>query len=281
MNNNKNKKAFFAFVFTGLLLWFGYAQALTLSIESDYVITGYEVVLVLHELLLVFWLGPDIGIFIWSNKVANPANSDSIRVTAAGMMKTIEVFPRVCISLMLTIGGILTEVVGLEHEWWQWIAIIALGPVWLTLVVLSYLKKGTSVGETVAKLDVWLRWIVIVTVPLSVTYSTVIGRMENAPWVSAKLLIFAAIVLLGLLARRHLDSMQDGIRELESSGSSDELNAKLVGSVKSARPYIFAIWVGLAVASWLGIEQPGSIQSEMRSAAVSLDVAEAGERTWK
>jgi hypothetical protein len=265
--NNKQRKAFFAFVFTGLLLWFGYAQALTLSIESDYVITSYEVVLVLHELLLVFWLGPDIGVFIWSNKVANAELSDEVRTTAAGMMHTIDLFPRICISLMLTVGGILTEVVGLEHAWWQWIAILPLGPVWLTLVLIAYFKEGTSVGETVAKLDKWLRWIVVISVPISVTYATSIGRMDSAPWVSAKLLIFAAIVLLGLLARRHLDA----------------LNEKLIGSVKSARPYIFAIWAGLAIASWLGIEQPGSAQSEMRSAAVTVtgDLAEGGKQSWK
>jgi hypothetical protein len=281
--NNKPGKVFFVFIFTGLLLWFGYAQALTLSVESDYVISSYEVVLVLHELLLVFWLGPDIGIFVWSTKVANPANSDATRVTAAGMMRTIDLFPRVCISLMLTVGGILTEVVGLEHAWWQWVAIIPLGPVWLTLVIIAYLKEGTSVGETVVKLDKWLRWIVVISVPISVAYATSIGRMDNAPWVSAKLLIFAAIVLLGLLARRHLDAMQGSIRELAGNGSSDALNAKLAGSVKSARPYIFAIWAGLAVASWLGIEQPGSVQSEMRSAAVSMtgDMIQGGEPTWK
>jgi hypothetical protein len=290
-----HKKALFAFAFTGLLLWFGYAQALTLSTESDYVVTGYEVALVLHELLLVFWLGPDIGIFVWSTKVANTQLADQIRVTAAGMMHTIDIFPRVCVSLMLTVGGILTEVVGLEHEWWQWVAIILLGPVWLTLVLIAYFREGTSVGELVTRLDIYLRWIVIVSVPLSVAYSTSIGRMDGAPWVSAKLFIFAAIVLLGLLSRRQLDSMQSGIRELAANGASDSVNEKLTGSVRRARPYIFLIWLGLAVAAWLGIEQPGSPQSEVRGTAnVSLThvstiqaqmtrvrLTDGGDQSWK
>ena len=33
---------------------------------------GYEVVLFLHQLLFVYWLGPDIGVYIWSRKAANP-----------------------------------------------------------------------------------------------------------------------------------------------------------------------------------------------------------------
>ena len=168
--NVARRRALLVFGLTSLLLWFGYAQALTLSTESDYIVTGYEVALVLHELLLVFWLGPDIGIFIWSTKVANEQLPDEIRITAAGMMRTIDIFPRVCVSLMLTVGGILTEVVGLEHAWWQWVAIIVLGPVWLTLVLIAYFRAGSSVGELVTKLDKYLRGIVIVAVPLSVAY---------------------------------------------------------------------------------------------------------------
>jgi hypothetical protein len=284
------RRALVAFVFAGLLLWFGYAQALTLSTESDYVVTGYEVALVLHELLLVFWLGPDIGIFVWSTKVANKQLPDEIRVTAAGMMHTIDLFPRVCVSLMLTVGGVLTEVVGLEHEWWQWIAIILLGPVWLTLVLIAYFREGSSVGELVTRLDKYLRWLVIISVPLSVAYATSIGRMDSAPWVSAKLLIFAAVVFLGLMSRRQLDTMQAGIRELVANGASDSVNEKLTGSVRRARPFIFLIWLGLGAAAWLGIEQPGSPPAEMRSAAFVSEVAadagrlelmQGGRQIWK
>ncbi len=166
------------------------------------------------------------------------------------------------------------------------IAIIALGPVWLLLVLVAYFKEGTSVGATVARLDTYLRWLVIVSVPASVAYATSMGRMDNAPWVSAKLLIFAAIVLLGLLARRHLNAVQSELGELRTNGASDELNAKLAGHIRGARPFIFAIWIGLAVAAWLGIDQPGSPQSESRAAAMveSTSVpqfAQGGDQPWK
>ena len=145
--------------------------------------------------------------------------------------------------------------------------------------MIAYFKQGTSVGATVRKLDLYLRWLVIVSVPLSVAYSTSIGRMENAPWVSAKLMIFAAIVLLGLAARRHLNQMFGYVEQIRADGSSEAINAGIQTSLRSARPFIFAIWVGLAAASWLGIEQPGSPQSEARRAAV-LET-DGGSRTWK
>ncbi len=133
-----------------------YAQAL--AAESS--ITGYEVVLFLHQLLFVYWLGPDIGIYMWSRKVVNTELTADQRVTAGKMLRHIDLVPRVCIALMLTVGGILTESVGLEHPLWQMVGIVLLGPVWLTMVLVIYFKEGTAFGEYFlidrkGKLQIW------------------------------------------------------------------------------------------------------------------------------
>ncbi len=36
-----------------------------------------------HQMLFVYWLGPDIGISIWSRKVVNPELSVEQRIAAA------------------------------------------------------------------------------------------------------------------------------------------------------------------------------------------------------
>lgn len=43
------------------------------------------------------------------------------------MMNLVDVIPRAAISLMLTVGGLLSEYVGLEHPWWQMAGIVLLG----------------------------------------------------------------------------------------------------------------------------------------------------------
>ena len=164
------------------------------SVESDYAINGYEVLMVVHQLLFVFWLGPDIGVYAWSRKVINPELTPDQRLAAANVMHTIDIMPRVCLSLMLTVGGILTEAVGLEHPLWQLAGIILLGPVWLTIVLVAYIKEGTALGATVNRLDLWLRWALFAGVIVSVAYSTSTGRLDVAPWVGWKLLLFAAVI---------------------------------------------------------------------------------------
>ncbi len=250
----------FALLIAGFLV-LGDAQALVLSPDSDYSISIYEVLLVLHVLLFVFWLGPDIGVYAWSMIASSTAVTPNMRVTAGKMMHIIEFMPKVCIALMLTVGGILTENVGLAHASWQWIAILSLGPVWLLIVVVAYFREGTAFGETVSKADLLLRWVVVVSVIASTTYSIMTGRLDPAPWVAGKLYLFAAIVFLGLMMRRHLEPFLASLKRLETEEPNDEINGAISASMGRARLFMFGIWACLLVAAWMGVSQPGSSDS--------------------
>jgi hypothetical protein len=265
-----------------LLLLIGSTLAVPLyalpSTETDYIVSGYEIVLVLHELLFVFWLGPDIGVYVWGHKAIQPDLTASQRVTAGKMMHTIDLMPRVCLSLMLTVGGILTEVVGIEHPTWQMIGIVLLGPVWLAMVLISYFREGTALGATVSRLDFWFRWGLILAIIVSVSYSVGTDRLVAAPWVTWKLLIFAALVFFGLIMRIQLIPFVDGLRQLESAGPSDELNASMAGSLIRARPMFIAIWAGLIIEAGLGIVQPGSVEVENVEAEAAAQLLQPAKR---
>lgn len=228
------------------------------SVESDYAINGYEVLMVVHQLLFVFWLGPDIGVYAWSRKVVNPELTPDQRLAAANVMHTIDIMPRVCLSLMLTVGGILTEAVGLEHPLWQLAGIILLGPVWLTIVLVAYIKEGTALGATVNRLDLWLRWALFAGVIVSVAYSTSTGRLDMAPWVGWKLLLFAAVIFFSIMFRLRMRSFFSGLEKLAADGPSDALNTEMAASHRSGQPFQIAIWVCILLAAGLGVVQPGT-----------------------
>ena len=218
----------------------------------------YRILLFLHQVLFVFWLGPDIGIYMWGTKASNPELSVAQRLAAARIMRVIDVLPKVCMSLMLTVGGLLTEVKGIEHPWWQMAGIILLGPVWLVLTLVTFARSGTESGEQFVKLDEMFRWIVIASVVVSVIFSTVTDRLADFPWVSAKLLIFAAVVMFGVIIRRRLLPFYTQIEQLDGVQPDDTANALMTSSVSSTRPFVIATWVALAAAAWMGMVQPGS-----------------------
>lgn len=224
-------------------------------------VTPYELLRFLHVVLFVFWLGPDVAVYAWSRKLKEAGASAELRVVAGQMMTMVDVIPRAAISLMLTVGGLLSAYVGLEHPWWQMAGIVLLGPVWLTLVLIGALRDGTPFGASAQRFESWLRWLLIVAVPLSVAYSTITGRLAMAPYVGAKLLLFAAVLLLGQLMRARLAALGPALAELKTNGPSTALDATMEASVARSRPYVVAIWVAMLAAALMGVRKPGVPES--------------------
>ncbi len=224
-------------------------------------VTSYELLQFLHIFLFVFWLGPDVGVYAWSRKVVEADASVEQRVVAGQMMARADVIPRMAISLMLTVGGLLSEYVGLEHPWWQMAGIVLLGPVWLTLVLIAVFRDGTPFGATAERFESWLRWALIVAVPLSVAYSTVTGRLVLAPYVGAKLLLFAVVLLFGYLLRARLAPLRQALAALATTGPTPVQDEAMRVSLSRSRPYSVAIWLALLAAAFLGVLKPGAPQS--------------------
>ena len=174
-------------------------------------------VLFLHQALFVFWLGPDIGVYLWSQKLTNTEITPAQRIAAGRIMPVISIISLACMSLMLTIGGILTEIRGIEHEAWQMVAIIALGPVWLAITLLTFFRAGSEAGAKLARYDIMFRWLVIVSVLGSVAYATAIGRLDEVPWVTAKLVLFAVLVFFGIMVRTRLAPVGESISQMEAN----------------------------------------------------------------
>lgn len=253
-------------------LLFAQSFAVTLTdYSSDGAVSAYELTAFLHQLLFVYWLGPDIGVYWWSRSAVNPELSVEQRLAAGQAMSAIDLVPRICISLMLTVAGILTEFVGFEHPLWQMIGIILLGPVWLTLVLVIYLNRGTPLGEIANRVDFWFRCALIVGMLASVTWSWTTGRLTDTPWIGGKLILFAAIIFFGLLMRLQFREFMDGMGKLAAEGSTDAVNAMMASSLSRTRPFVFAIWACLIMAGVLGVVQPGSPEPA-ELAVLELDV---------
>ncbi|KPJ79872.1 MAG: hypothetical protein AMJ58_10425 [Gammaproteobacteria bacterium SG8_30] len=210
----------------------------------------------LHLLLFVYWLGGDAGVFYSSRFVIDPKLSRDARMTAAKIFIDLDMIPRYCMALMLTVGGILAEIMGISHPAWEMVAIVLLGPVWLGLVLAVHAKEGSAAGQTLKRVDVWFRWIVIASILVSVVHSHWTGRLDGLEWFSAKLVIFAFLIFCGLMIRRNLPPFVEGFRQLAGSGPTPESDRLMIDSMTRCRPYVLLIWAGIAVSALLGILKP-------------------------
>ena len=68
--------------------------------------SGHDIALLIHLLLFVYWLGGDIGVFYSSGLSVNRSLSREARQMAGKIMINLDLIPRLCLSLMLTVGGV-------------------------------------------------------------------------------------------------------------------------------------------------------------------------------
>ncbi len=212
----------------------------------------------LHVLLFVYWLGGDAGVFYSSGFVVNPKLTKEQRLTAFKIFVNLDMLPRYCLALMLTVGGILAEFVGYQHEPWMLWGLVVLGPVWVWVVHTIHVKEGTEFGKTLATIDKRFRLFMIFAIIASVIYHWSTGLLKPYPWMAAKLLIFAFLIFCGFMIRVKIPPFIEGFRTLASTGATPESDQKMMAGMSACRPYVLAIWAGVAISAFLGIWKPGA-----------------------
>lgn len=209
----------------------------------------------LHLLLFCYWLGGDIGVFYSSGFVVDETLSREQRLMAGKIMLALDLVPRVCMSLMLTVGGLLSELQGFSHPPWQQLAIVLLGPVWLSLVLILHFRHAPG-ASLLTRIDRGLRWLVIISIVTSLIWSHWQGRLDTAPWLEAKLLGFALLVFCGLMIRRGFGGFALGYAALVAGEPTAEENAAMRRSLARVRPWVLLIWTLLVCEAMLGIAKP-------------------------
>ena len=219
---------------------------------------GHALTRYLHVLLFVYWLGGDAGVFYSSTFVTNEKLSREARLTAFRIFVNLDMLPRYCLALMLTVGGILAEIIGYPHQTWELVAIIALGPIWVWVVHMVHAKEGTDFGRMLAKGDYYFRLVMIFGLVGSVAWHWSTGPLRPYPWLAAKLLIFAFLIFCGFMIRRNLPPFIDGFRAMATQGATPESDRSMRAGMAACRPYVFPIWAGVALSAFLGMWKPGA-----------------------
>jgi hypothetical protein len=211
----------------------------------------------IHILLFVYWLGGDAGVFYSSTFVTNTKLSREARLTAFKIFINLDMLPRYCLALMLTVGGVLAEFIGYEHPMWQTVAIVALGPIWVWVVHTIHAREGTEFGKTLAAWDRRFRLFMIFAIIASVAYHWATGPLQPYPWLAAKLLIFAFLIFCGFMIRLKIPPFIEGFKVMAASGATPESDQKMIDGMGACRPYVLLIWAGVAISALLGVLKPG------------------------
>lgn len=219
----------------------------------------------LHIILLTYWLGSDIGVFYAAKFVVNPDISPAGRVIAMKIMHLVDLAPRVCLILMLPSGVTLMAASDFGRDlflgWPLALAWIG-GLSWLAIMLIAFFKSPAKHADLAYKADWVVRVSVSVGLVIVALYALAVaepfGVETNPKWLSAKVLAYALCILAGIMIRVSLKPFGPAFAALMTTGSTPEVEADISGSMKRSIPWVYAIWVLVLIAAFLGVVKPGA-----------------------
>jgi hypothetical protein len=209
----------------------------------------------LHILVLVYWLGGDLGAFYASSFVTDPKRSEKERMLAVTIVNSVDLAPRFSMIAAFPTGLALGAVKGwLLIPIWSVGLAFALAFVWGWVAWQVHVKHGPA-GDPYKRIDTIWRWIFIALL-IAGGVAIVLRVVPAASFLGLKMLLLALTVLLGLRIRAQLKDFGPALVSMMQNGASPESDAALERTLGAARPTVLAIWVCLITAGFLGVWTP-------------------------
>jgi hypothetical protein len=220
---------------------------------------SYQIALMLHVLLAIYWIGSDVAVYYISGAMTNRSHSSQVRLFAGKTMLALDMIPRTCLPLILASGFCLAQATGLLTLSMPAVVLwlIAAGAAaWLALTWAVHHMGGKGIGVLLARIDFAFRMLVIICIVALVIASTHgLGPVADAMYLQAKLLIFALITCLGLVIRVQLKPMSGLFAAVATGKASDAEEAALAQLLSRVKGVVWLIWALLWISVWLGLHK--------------------------
>lgn len=212
-------------------------------------------IVLLHILVLVYWLGGDLGAFYGSGFLTNPERTLPERLMALKLLNNIDMAPRTALILAFPTGFAAAWTRGwLVVPGWSVLLVWALALAWLALAWGVHLKHGKS-GATLKRIDIVVRYLVLIALAGS-GVAGVTDTLQMPYFIACKLLVLAGCIFFGLVVRRQLAPLFPAITKMKENGATPETDHQISEVIAATRPPVMAIWALVLVATMLGLVTP-------------------------
>ena len=230
---------------------------------------GYALLLTAHVLLLVFWLGTDIGVFLGSFRLKDPRLEPQARLEIGRLTALLDMGPRTGVILSIPTGLALAYYGG----WGRSDSPLLTPPVLAVVTVLSLawlamvwrffaLQQAAARGRDLTpgearflrlwrRFDLW--WRVLLALAIAgATVAALLGRgLLGAGWLDWKVAAFGFIVVCGIAIRLAAEDLPIALGEISRRGSTPERERRLARALNRAYPWVLAIYFTLVVMAYI------------------------------
>ncbi len=217
----------------------------------------YTLLLVLHTLLLAYWLGLDLGIFYLGFSLSRRELPAFTRTTLLQILVTLDMVPRFCLILTLPVGVSLALNGGyatLSARWdlpilyCTWLLTLF----WAALAGFGFRHPGRG---DLPNIDRVIRLVVIAAV-LSAAASSLAGSGPidtHSGWLSTKLIVYAGIVAADMMIHAAFRPLRMEFERLRKGSIPCEMEDTIRTRLRRAKPWVWLSWAGLVLEACLGL----------------------------
>lgn len=210
--------------------------------------SSHELVLFVHILGWVFWLGTDVGVFLGAKYAERADLSAETRLTTLQVGMVLDRFPRFAMPIVWLTGVILMNNLG-----YPLVSITAALPITLLWLVVTWLIIFKPPGTTLHKWAALAQTLILAAVIIGMGGIScwLLATGEMPLWLAVKWFAYALVGVTVILLERAFMPAVLLFGELAERGGSDDLNQRLSAALKPVYPIVLAIyaWTILAAAS--------------------------------
>ncbi len=218
----------------------------------------YDILLLLHVLGFVYWLGADLGVLYAAKYGADEQLSVETRQTIGDIMAFVDLFPRVSLPLVGATGVTMAFLSGafVFHEVWVWFIWLA-ALIWVSSNLFVYLNRANPERiKSVVRFDTAWRVTMLMAI-VGVAAASFFGvGITSSTSLMAKLMIYAVAIALSLVLRALFKPYRPALARIAVGGDSPTDSAIMKKSLASARPIVILIWVLTIAAAAIGLWKP-------------------------
>jgi hypothetical protein len=211
----------------------------------------YRLMVLTHVLLLVFWLGTDIGVFVAARWVTRSGRAMSERWLLLQLGGVLDVMPRLCSALMFPLGATLAR-----DRWGLHVTPAVLGVlwvialVWCVAIVTAYRKQNTPIAETIGKVQ--MAGLVVAGSGAGAWGLSLMNTDAVPDWIAWKIALFGLIYLLSIGIDLTFRPAIRILAEMPAEGGSLDQEERLRSAIDLCCAVVLMLYAVVVASSVLG-----------------------------
>ena len=213
-----------------------------------------------HIVAMVYWLGGEWGVFQTARHIVNRKLPMDERRRHMETAYRIDILARTGILLLFPIGWHMGYYWGVQPFGGMAITgMLIVFALWLTLCLSAFIYRETDTGIRLTIWDERIRYVAIPAMVIAAVSSLLgygpLNAGDGQKWYSLKILLFAGMLVIGLLLRFIMREWTSMFRIL-AEGPNQEVENKLEKSLRFGDRLAYTYWVGILSIAFLGATKP-------------------------